>query len=154
MQGATIQFVHSPFQLKLPNNPTFSDADFGWVAQEVNTLFLKGVISRSEHEPGEFISPIFLVDKKDGGKRLILNLRQLNEHIEYHHFKMHGIAHILQLVTKNCFMAVIDIKDAYYSVPIDPAFQNFLSLFGMVSSFNFVCSPMGYHQPLGSSPSS
>ena len=135
VQGATIAFVHSPFQLKIPTNPPFSDADLGWVHQEINALFLKKVISPSQHEPGEFISPIFLVDKKDGGKRLILNLRKLNEHVEYHHFKMHGIAHILKLVTRNCFMAVIDIKDAYYSVPIDPAFQKYFIWNGVLLQF-------------------
>ena len=31
---------------------------------------------------------IFIFPKKDGTYRLILNLKNLNDHVEYHHFKM------------------------------------------------------------------
>ena len=65
IRGATIDFVHYPLQLKVPTNPPFSDEDLGWVNQEIDALFTTQVISRSQHEPGEYISPIFLVDKKD-----------------------------------------------------------------------------------------
>ena len=97
----------------------------------------------SEHEEGEVISPIFLIDKRDGGKRLILNLKTLNEYIEYHHFKMHGITHILKLVTQNCYMAVLDIKDAYYSVPIHPEFRKYLKFRWNGSLFQFCVFPNG-----------
>ena len=49
---------------------------------------MKGVISETTHCPGEYISTIFIRPKKDGGFRLILNLKNLNEHVEYQHFKM------------------------------------------------------------------
>ena len=39
-------------------------------------------------EPGEFISPIFLTEKDDGGNHLILNLKKLNESAQYKKFKM------------------------------------------------------------------
>ena len=31
---------------------------------------------------------------------------------------MHGLKEILKMVEKNCFMASLDIKDAYYSIPV------------------------------------
>ena len=40
----------------------------------------------SDHDPGEFISPIFVRPKKDGTTRMILNLQSLNEHVVYLHF--------------------------------------------------------------------
>ena len=48
--------------------------------------------------PG-FVSTIFLVQKKDGGTRPIINLRELNQHLVYEHFKMEGI-HLLQDLLK------------------------------------------------------
>ena len=39
---------------------------------------------------------------------------------------MDTINSVLDLVQKDCFMAKIDIKDAYYSVNIHPDHQKFL----------------------------
>ena len=78
------------------------------------------------HEEKEFVSPIFISHKSNGGIRLILNLKQLNKNIEYHHFKMESINTILNLITKDCFMASIDLKDAYYSVKSSENFQRYL----------------------------
>ena len=36
----------------------------------------KGVIKVSKHEQGEYISPIFVPEKKDGAYRMILNLKK------------------------------------------------------------------------------
>ena len=48
----------------------------------------KRIIVKSSHEEGEFISNIFLRPKKDGSFRMILNLKDLNTFVRFHHFKM------------------------------------------------------------------
>ena len=45
---------------------------------EINKLVGKGVIEYTEHEEGEFITPIFFCSKSYGTSRLILNLKTLN----------------------------------------------------------------------------
>ena len=75
---------------------------------------------------GEFISPIFVRHKPDGGFRLILNLRKLNEVAEYNKFKMETISTVLCLISPNAYMAKLDIKDAYYSIPIYKPHQKLL----------------------------
>ena len=64
--------------------------------------------------------------KPDGGTRLNLNLKELNEFVKYEHFKMDGIKTIINMVTRNCFMVTMDLKDAYFSVAISRLFQKFL----------------------------
>ena len=49
---------------------------------------------------------------------MILNLKDLNQNIEYYHFKMDTFETALKLIKPNCFMASIDVRYAYYSVPI------------------------------------
>ena len=142
VQGAPLTFLHTPLQRHF-STKRFSPAEAKFIDFEVHKLLSKDIIMASQHEEGEYISPIFLVDKKDGGKRLILNLKGLNEYIEYHHFKMHTILHILRLVTPNCFMAVIDIQDAYYSVPIDSKFQKYLKFFWVATLYQFCVFPNG-----------
>ena len=74
------------------------------------------VIKEVQHHPNEFISPIFLLKKKNGEYRMMLNLKELNESIVYHHFKMDTFESALKLIRPNCSMALIDIRHAYYSV--------------------------------------
>ena len=45
------------------------------------------VIVPSSPERGDFVSTISLHPKKDGTHRTILNLKQFNTFVEYHHFK-------------------------------------------------------------------
>ena len=61
--------------------------------------------------------PIF-TRKKDGSQCIIPSLQKLNQDVTCHHFKMDTLATALTLITKDCFMASLDRKDAYYAVPI------------------------------------
>ena len=143
VSGVQFSFVGDTPCRHYCSNARFSSADTAFLQVELNRLISLGVICETQHESDEFVSPIFLVDKKDGGKRLILNLKDLNPHLEYHHFKMHDIAHILSLVTHNCYMSVIDIKDAYYSVPIHPRYQRYLKFAWGGRLYKFLVLPNG-----------
>ena len=104
---------------EIPKNQTL-------ILEEVNKLLKKGVVVECEHEPVEYISPIFLREKTDGTQRLILNLKKLDKYLECKHFKMQTI---LTLIQPNCYMATINLKDTYYSVKIegdDTCFLKFL----------------------------
>ena len=96
----------------------FNDKEGGFIESEIQNLLKKGVIENSSHEPGEFISPIFLREKSDGGYRLILNLKKLNESVEYKKFKTETLATVIQFIGPNTYMAKLDTKDAYYSIRI------------------------------------
>ena len=93
---------------------------------EIDKLYQKRVIEQSYHEHGQYISPIFIRPKKDGGYRMILDLSDLNKNTEYHHFKMDTFQKTVQLITEGCFMASIDLRDAYYSVPIAVEHRKYL----------------------------
>ena len=77
-------------------------------------------------EEGDFISYIFTREKRDGSYRIILNLKQLSKHIEYEHFKIKSFQSVLNIIKPNCWMASVDLKDAFYMVPIHPDHQKFL----------------------------
>lgn len=113
------------------------------VGQEIAKLQGKGVIQSSTHEPGEFISNIFTRPKKDGSFRMILNLKDLNTNLTYHHFKMDTFLSASKLVTKHCFMASIDLKDAYYSVPIHDQDQKYLKFMWKGQLYKFKVLPNG-----------
>ena len=61
----------------------------------------------TKHCPGDYISSIFTRSKKNVDIRIIPNLKELNKHIKYMHFKMNSFEKIIELVTPDCFMASI-----------------------------------------------
>lgn len=126
VQGCRIEFTETPYQQVEPREISFSKEEKDWVDIELRKLYSKGVIVESVDEPRQFVSTIFLRPKKDNTHRVILNLKQLNEFVVYHHFKMDTIQACISLMEKDCYMASIDLRDAYYSVPIAVEHRKFL----------------------------
>ena len=88
------------------------------ILPEVEKMLRKGIIVECSHEEREYVSPIFITQKSDGGVRLTLNLKKLNEKIKLRNFKMQAIKDALLMINKGDFLTKIDLKDAYYSVQI------------------------------------
>jgi hypothetical protein len=72
---------------------------------------------------GLFFSNLFLVEKKGGGQRPVINLSVLNSFIHYHHFKMEDLKVAADILRPHDFMRKIDLKDAYFAVAIHPQYQ-------------------------------
>ena len=96
-----------------------------------------------QHEKDEFISPVFTTPKKDGTSRMILNLKGLNKFVQYCHFKMESFSTVVNMVKPNCYMASIDLKDAYYSVPIASVDQKYLKFQWQGQLYKLTCFPNG-----------
>ena len=103
----------------------------------------KKIVTKSSYEEGEYRSPIFPIMKPDGGIRIILNLKELNKSVEYLHFKMDNIKVVLANVTKGCYMASLDLKQAYHSVKIHDAYQKYLKFEWDDDLYQFTCYPNG-----------
>lgn len=93
----------------------------------IKSLAEKGVIEKvQDSHDDEFISTVFLRPKQDASCRMILNLKPLNTIIAYKHFKMENLLTAMRLMRKNCYMASVDLKDAYYTLNIDPEYRKYL----------------------------
>ncbi|CAB4032023.1 Pol poly, partial [Paramuricea clavata] len=118
VKGEVIEFIGDPPTCSnYPTNSISKDHEIK-MDEEISKLLAKNVIVKTFREPGEFISPIFSVPKKDDKVRLILNLKIFNEHVKSYHFKMDSINTALSLMTKECWLASLDLKDAYYTVDV------------------------------------
>ena len=149
--GQPIEFARTPYQRVVPREKKILDLDEQHVIDtEIDKLLAKGALTSSSHEEGEYISPIFTRAKKDRSFRVILNLKCLNSHVQYHHFKMDSLNTVLQMVKPGCFMASIDLKDANYSVAIATADQKYLKFLWRGKLYKYVCLPNGWHFAPGS----
>ena len=143
VQGAHVDFEHIPEQHVPTMSNDFSQSETKLIELEIEKLICKGVIKPCGKEGNDFVSKIFLRPKKDASYRLILNFKNLNEIVQYHHFKMDTLHSILTLVKKDCWMASVDLKDAYYSCQIAEEHQKYLKFFWDNQYYKFVCFPNG-----------
>ena len=88
VHGYKLELTSTLVQTRVPSETKFTENETKIVQNELAKLLQKEVIVECDHEQGEFISPIFLREKKDGSSQVILNLKQLNKYIVDHHFKM------------------------------------------------------------------
>ena len=64
------------------------------------------------------MSPIFVVPKSDGTYRLILNFKNCNKVVFFRYFKMDTLSTVIGLITLDSYMVSLDLKHAYYFIPI------------------------------------
>ena len=110
---------------------------------ELQKLLHKKIIKLSHHEQHEFVSSIFTRPKPDGSIRVIINLKPLNQYITSRHFKMDTIKTVLRQVTPGCYMATLDLKNAYHSVKIDEKHQRYLKFEHNGVLYQYTCYPNG-----------
>lgn len=115
------------------------------VDQELAALLDKGAI-----EPVDplswgrgFYSKYFLVPRKTGGFRPILDLRGLNSYLKRMPFHMLTTADVLQSVTQGEWFTSVDLKDAYFHVPVAPRHRQFLRFAYQGRHWQFRVLPFG-----------
>ncbi len=86
--------------------------------QEIRALLEKGAIEYVPHSNREtgFYSRYFIVPKKDGGLRPMLDLRVLNESVMQLKFKMLTLRQIVSQIRSEDWFVTIDLKDAYFQM--------------------------------------
>ena len=142
--GCKIELSEIPYQSNLPKPLNVSEKEAEIIDNEIESMLKKQVIKISQHENDEFISGIFLRPKKEEGKfRVILNLKPFNHFVVAEHFKMDTIVTCIELMSDKCFMASIDLRDAYYSIPMDESDQKYLKFIWRGQLYQYTCLPMG-----------
>ena len=113
------------------------------IEAEIQKLLEMKVLIEVEHHSDEYLSTIFVVPKKDGEYRMILNLKTFNENIDFHHFKMDTFESALKLIRPGCFMASVDLRHAYYSIFVAKEDQIKLRFVFKGKIFQYTCLANG-----------
>ena len=111
--------------------------------EEIQTLAQKQAVQEVLVTTKAYYSNIFMVPKKDGDKRPVINLKSLNKYMKSEQFKMEGLHIVKALLQKSNWMAKVDLKDAFFMVPVAPQ-HRYLLLFNLeMKTFQFKCLPFG-----------
>ncbi|XP_069593228.1 uncharacterized protein [Ranitomeya imitator] len=146
--GIKLQFSRVPHESYIITSLS-SPAQQQALELEIQTLLSKRVLVQvPEGQEGRgFYSPLFLISKPDGSFRTIINLKKLNSFVKNHTFKMESIRSTIKLLFPNCMMGGIDLKDAYYHLPIHDRYQKYLrvavTINGEVHHFQYTAMPFG-----------
>ena len=144
VQGMHIELTDLPVQRSKPNPRPLSEVELLAGDQHIQTLLAKrAIVPSSENEPNEYLSTVFLIPKRDCGFRMIFNLKRFNKYVQYEHFKMETLQHILSHITPGCFMSVFDLEDAYLTVGIAGIHVRFLKFKWRNQVYMYVVLPFG-----------
>nr|XP_056700724.1 probable ATP-dependent DNA helicase HFM1 [Euleptes europaea] len=125
-QGYALEFKHRPKigpppqKLGSPPSPALQDA----LSDSVKKGAVQ-VVKFSQQLDG-FYSLLFVVTKKDGGLRPILDLRRLHKGLQYKKFNMLTIQNVLQLLKVGWWYIVVDLKDAYFHISVHEDHRKYL----------------------------
>ena len=133
--GFKINFSEKPQYQTVPKIPQ-DILEIKIIIQEAQKLLSKGVIVECSKETGDFVSAVITRQKKDSNFRTTLNLKYLNEFVQYQHFKMESFL--------DSWMESFDRKDAFFTVPIHEFHQKNFKFESKDKVYKFVGMPNGY----------
>ena len=139
------RIVRNTPTIQAPTQQVWAEPDQTLFLDEIKTMIEKGAIrelTRAE-TPNGFFSSMFLVPKKDGKMRPVINLKRLNDFVETHHFKLEGLQTARELIRPNNWLTKIDLKDAYFTIPICESHRKYLRFRAGRRAFQFTCLPFG-----------
>ena len=109
--------------------------------QEIEGMLAKGALEIARDPGPGFYSRLFLVEKASGGWRPVIDLSRLNEFVHLTPFKMETVASVLLSIREGDFLASLDLKDAYFQIPIHRSSRKLLRFTseGTVYQFQALC---------------
>ena len=114
------------------------------IDKEIVDMLAKGAIRRVKTLSPGYHSNIFVVPKKDGGFRPIINLKPLNRtFISAPHFRMDTVKDVAILLRPGDWAVSIDLKDAYFHVPIHRKSRHLLRFMWRKKLYEFLVLPFG-----------
>ena len=123
-RGYKIPFRETPV---LYRDPLFFQQPLSQqLEEEVANLLLKGAVEEIIPECPGFYSRIFLVPKKNGKLRLIIDLSALNHFVDCQSFKMETQRKVRNAIRPNDWAFSLDLTDAYLHVLIHPSSRKYL----------------------------
>ena len=129
---------------KGPFEHKHSQRDSDIITEEIKKLLQKQVIKKCDINEGDYFSSLFVRPKKDGSFRTILNLKYLNEEYFTYHFKMETIKQVIHMITPNSNLTSLEIKDAFYTVPIYEQRKKYLKFLNTGITYQFEVMSNGY----------
>ena len=134
----TIEFGYKLLLLQIPppfvatnNNSALQESEF--VESAISELLSLECITEV-FAPPEVINPLSVSIQKSGKKRLILDLRHVNQYLFKSKFRCEDVSIAREVLNPGDFMFSFDLKSGYHHVEIFPEHRQYLSFSWIFSS--------------------
>lgn len=106
----------------------------------VNQLLQEGIIVPTI---SDYASPCFLVPKKDGGQRLVIDYRKVNSKIIFDTYPLPTIESALMTFGSAKFFTILDLNAAYHQIPLSPQSQRYTTFTTPFGTYAYTRLPFG-----------
>ena len=110
------------------------------ISEMIEEMLEKGVIEPSS---ALYLAPIVLVDKGSGKKRMCVDYRKVNEHIKQDIYPLPRLDSLIEEVAGYKYYCTLDMKDAYYQVPLESQARDVTTFSDGVGLYRFTRLPFG-----------
>ena len=113
------------------NNSALQESEFAesGISKLLSLECITGVFA-----PPEVINPLSVSIQKSGKKRLILDLRHVNQYLFKSKFRREDVSIAREVLSPGVFMLSFDLKSGYHHVEIFPEHRQYLSFSWIFSS--------------------
>ena len=146
VHGYQIPFIDHSYQTFLQVGGKIIPEEKELVEEERNQILGKGIITKVDPPPDQLLSNIFTVPKKNGGNKPVINLKKLKNFIHCLHISFDSLFLVKEALSRNDWMCKVDLKDAYFSIPIHRNSQKKLRFEWEGSLYQFFCHCFGLSQ--------
>ena len=144
LNGLRLQFLFPPpLSLHPPAGTTSSGHHLPHIRTFIPSLLRRCVIGRVLTPRPLFFSRLFVVPKKGGSLRLIIDLSRLNKFLVVHTFRMESVWTIAPGLIGALWGCTVDLEDAYFNVPIAEVFQAYFAFVVDGVTYIFLRLPFG-----------
>src|SRR5436190_2971822 len=109
---------------------------------EINKLLAAGVLKESKGYT-EFASPMFVATNSDGSKRVLSDLRKLNQILVKDNHPMPSCDLVFNCLARNKWYSRIDLKNAFFQIPVHENDQHYLTVSTQTNKYCWTRLPQG-----------
>ena len=110
------------------------------VLEELEGMEKDGIIEKSE---SEWASPLVVLTKKDGGIRLCVDYRKLNQVIKFDAYPTPRLEKLLDEIGNAQFITTLDLAKGYWQVPVSKEDREKTAFFSPKGLYQFIIMPFG-----------
>lgn len=108
--------------------------------QKIKKMLEEGIIEKSN---SNYSSPCFLVSKKDGGHRVVVDFRSLNRKIALDATPLPNIENMFHWFHGAKYFSVLDLNQSYYQLCLSEKSKHLTSFCTPSANYNFLRVPFG-----------